>query len=520
MTYRPKDIKKSDFVAQTSLQTTDYMDIVRNSQNFKVSLATLAAHFAAAGPLQTVGESTGTPILSVVSAVNYIRNFVDGPGIVSAVSPLGGLKVSHNFTVDKTGVAVVANEAAASPTIRSIQGGTGITVGGAGGVIQISTSGSPGTTKTIQVFAKTDLPAPSAGIITLADNTQYLFQNDVSLGTDRLLWGTNTVISGGSRELITLTYTGTGVMITATDKDVFIDNIQLSCASGTHFSVTDSVGDTQRMQLEKVFLIGGILGTITAMQSLTLIDGFAGGGMTDGFTFSGAWTKLYVQNFGGSITSGANDMFDLNAATFDTVNFVDCSFTINGTGYVINGLASSGNINAGGLGTITRCAQFGTATFLNNISAYDSRWEMLENSGIPNSDNLSLATHGGATITIAASSTPVIIGATWTSLVSRRFTGTAGGRFTYTGKGASVDITASITGQRAAAGTDTFGFYLYKNGVQIAASVVTRAFTNADGNLAMVWSMDLATSDYLELWVENSTGTADFVVSALNFRIS
>ena len=515
-TYRQRDVKKSKFPATTSPLVTDYMDLVRSGQNFKVLISDLVTLFGASGPLQVKGESTGTPILSVVSGVNYIRNVVDGPGIVSALSPQDGLKLSHNFTPDKTGAAVLINENAQSPTIRSIQAGTGISVGASGNIIQISTSGSPGTTKTILVYTESDLPTPSAGVITLVANTHYLFQNDVSTA-NRIVMGENTIIAAADDTLITFTYTGTSNFITSVDKNFVIKDISLAAATGTMFDVSSTTG-AHRMLTFNMGVTGLNGGTFDNLQVLFIIRSestFTG----DGYNFTNNFDVVRLDTFAMSIASGSGDGIDLGTATFSIIALENGFFNINSTGYAINGALASANINSGGLGTITRCSQVGTATFLNNLSPYDDLWEMSGNLGIANSDNITLVTHGGATIDITGALTPVIIGATWTDQISHRFTVTSGGRFTYSGNGTSVNVTASITGQRGASGTDTYSFYLYKNGVQVSASQVSRSFTNADGNVSFVWSLSLIATDYLELWVSNDTGTTDFVVTALTLRI-
>lgn len=220
-----------------------------------------------------------------------------------------------------------------------------------------------------------------------------------------------------------------------------------------------------------------------------------------------------------TIPSGTGNGFTLGTATFDSVTLDKFLFNISTSGYLISGLANSGNINAGGLGVINNTKSFGTATFSDNITSYDDRWEAQLNSDIINSFDLCLATHAGATIAIAAAATPVIIGATWTQQDGHRFTTTAGGRFTYTGKGTHVSVTASISADIAVA-SDNVSFFLYKNGVQIANSRAQRYFTAGSiGNLVLVWDIELSTSDYLELWVQNDDTNVDVNIARIVMRI-
>ena len=163
--------------------------------------------------------------------------------------------------------------------------------------------------------------------------------------------------------------------------------------------------------------------------------------------------------------------------------------------------------------------RIGTSTILNGISQYDDRWEFQLNSQIVNSLDLALATNAGTTVSIAVAATPVIIAGTWVSEDMHRFTHAAGGRWTYNGKGSHVEITVNISGTAATA-THDFTFFVYKNGVQIANSAVTREFTaGANGNVTLIWETALATNDYLEVWVQNDASTANFVLASAKIRI-
>lgn len=513
---RARDVKKSNFIEVTSTESSDRFDLVRNNQNFKIARDNLIADFGVSGPLQTLGEPTATPVLSVSGATNYIRNILSGAGILTSISPQNGVKIDHRFNIDKTGVPIMINEGADSPTFRSLLAGSGINVAGAGDNIQISVSATPVSTKTINVYSIDDFPTPVGGIITLEDNTEYLLLNDVS-SVNRYVFGADTVLSGSDSTLISLEYTGTGNMLTITDVDSKIKNLNLVCSSGTVFDVSSTSG-LNYFRLFNSIIVCDEIGSFDNIGVMLLfsVNFFA---TTDGFYFYNTNSVAIFDTIGITMLSGTGSAFNLGTAIFIYITFQMSLFEINTTGYVISGAASSANIHSTGLGVVVNNRNFGSATFSDNISSYDDRWEMQLNSNIINSFDLQLITHGSGTIAIAAAATPVIIGATWTEQDAHRFTSTAGGRFTYNGKGTHVEVTCSISADIALA-SDNISFYLYKNSTQITASRVTRLFSAGSiGNIVLLWDLELATSDYLEIWVANDDTDVDVNIYTITLRI-
>ena len=83
------------------------------------------------------------------------------------------------------------------------------------------------------------------------------------------------------------------------------------------------------------------------------------------------------------------------------------------------------------------------------------------------------------------------------------------------------EIVAAIS-VTSAGNNQVYSFYLAKNGVVIEGSKQQRKVsTGADvGSIAIVWNGECAENDYLEVWVENNTGTtnltADYLVLTAN----
>jgi hypothetical protein len=240
--------------------------------------------------------------------------------------------------------------------------------------------------------------------------------------------------------------------------------------------------------------------------------------LSDGFTFLNNNSIIsFFQNIGG-IASGS--FIDLGTSTFDGFSFSNSQGMTSAGATFLSGLADSGNVNTGGLATVFNTRASGDGSALSGISETDSLWEFSGNNGIPNSINAILAKNSNVDISIAAINTPVIIGPGWTFSYESRFSGNASGVVTYTGKGAHIKLSATISADLDT-GIDDITFYFYKNGVQESDSAITREFDAGDpGNISMVWQMDVATDDTISIYVENNDSTANIEIINVILGIS
>lgn len=503
---RKRDLKKSEFTAVLSSDSADFLDFVRNGQNFKISYSDFLSGLGVTGTIEARGEVTAIPVLKVLGDVNYIRNILGGAGIAVETSPQDGIQISHNFIVDKTGVPVIIDEGADQPTVRSITAGNGISVTPDSDSVRIALGGA-GTTKTVLVYSIDDFPTAVGSVITLEDDTEYQVLNDIST-VNRFVFGDNCILSGTDGTLIELEYTGINTMFTATDKNIKIKDIYIKCNSGTVFDISS----TTKAHIFRLYTCGVECDTIGNFDNLNiflLFNTLFYNVITDGFTFTGDTNVALFNIFGINMFSGSGTAIDLGSATFTAFTIDKGSLNINTSGYVLDGLTASGNINSAGIGTISNIYQFGSSTILNNINSFDDRWEMENSAQIVNSNDLALVTNSGTTVSISALGTPAKIAASWVEQDSHRFTTTAGGTFTYDGKGSHLEMTASITADIVTA-TDSCTFFFYKNGVQISGSAVQRTFAaGSPGNISMIWELLIENGDYLEVWCQNDDTNVD-----------
>lgn len=519
---RKRDIKKSDFVTVDSSEPTDTFDFVRNGQNLKITQEDLVTSFGGSGPLQTLGDPTAVPVLRVISGISYIRSIIGGAGINVAVDSQDGIQISHNFTIDGAGVPIMINSGADSPTLRSIVAGSGISVTGVAGGIQIASTATPASTKTVNVYTIADFLASGTLVgdsIVLLDDTEYKLQNDVS-SAYRYVMGSNTVLSAADGSLIELEYTGSGVMITAVDKNIVIDNIFLSCSTATLFSVSSTTNLHTFRAFHNNFLCNNA-GNFNNMGLVYMSDCNFRQIYVQGLTFTNNFGVAIFSTLGATMPSGSGNVFTLGTATFSYFLLEKGIFEVDTTGYIISGLANSGNINAGGLGLLSKSRNFGTGAnpCADNITPFDDRWESQHNSALSNSYNVGCASYGGGTITVSGAGVPAKVGATWTPHKEYRFSISSDGIFTYTGNQTEVSITASITAHISTV-TDSIGFYIYKNGVQIPQALGRATVTlNDPKNISVVWDEYLENGDYIELYAVNFDTAVSIIIIRANLRI-
>lgn len=518
MSLQSKDRKISKFQAQTSLPSDAQFTYISNNVNYRITLANFQASLGVTGTIEQDGAVTGTPILDKAGSVNNIRNLEDGPGIRTSVSPENGATIEHNFQTDTTGIELVDDLNADSPTFRSLVGGAGINVAVSGDTIQIASSAIPASTKTVIVNELSDFPTPSAGVITLADNTEYAVRNDINT-VNRFVFGNNTVISGSDESVVNLAYSGTGDMFTGVNVTSKIKNIRITCASGTFINFTGT--GSEIFQLLDSTVVADTLGTIGALAGLQLASTQIQA-TTDGFTFTGSNGVFLVAASLDTIAAGT--FFDLGTATFDGISFTDCFATLSGSSVFMSGLAASGNINTGALGSIHNCRFFGTGTVLSGITESDIRWQFFINDDIQETHkDILMSQIGNTTNTVITTiSTPVKLAGTWVQDHGAQFTTDATGRMTYNGvKDTHFSVTMAFTGAPVSGTNIAMSYYVAKNGVTIPNSEASSLINSGSPErITLIWLLTLQTGDYIEAFVENNTNTNDILITEAQMRIS
>lgn len=156
------------------------------------------------------------------------------------------------------------------------------------------------------VKSTADLPAPSAGVITLADNTVYELNGPINIGTDRIETGVNNGIIGIDRFRDKFLYDGSNFCITATSKNFYAYNFGIIANSGG--------GDGKGIKFDTASGFAGIVIRVNFEnigETLCEADG------CDNFFFLENYVDLVSGNGGsGVIFSGTLDLVDIRGNIF------------------------------------------------------------------------------------------------------------------------------------------------------------------------------------------------------------
>jgi hypothetical protein len=122
---------------------------------------------------------------------------------------------------------------------------------------------------------------------------------------------------------------------------------------------------------------------------------------------------------------------------------------------------------------------------------------------------------------VATINVPVKVAGTTTSGVLSGFTMPSNNRLTYTGT-SSVTVFASVsfTAYRTAGSDATIEAVVYKNGTTPQVNTTTKTLITLDRASGLSQGfITLATNDYIELWLVNTTDATDVLVNTMNFSV-
>jgi hypothetical protein len=384
--------------------------------------------------------------------------------------------------------------------------------------------GLTGPTQRVVVNVLADLPAPVSSVITLADDTEYLIGDDISLGTNELVMGDGCAVSGIESVAVTLTYTGTADMFTILNDTARISDLTISCASGRVINFSDNTDTLFRMtdctvscSTFGLFNSGGASGSTVRFTNVSPASI-----TSSGCTITGSWNTWLWEVSATNLTGGS--LFNFGTATFDAI-VLDLILANLGAGTtLITGAASSANINTGGTAIVTRMLTSGAGTILSDVTVDDALWNFFHNDDIADTRPdglLSMQSNATATV-IAVAGTPVLVAGTWVVERSSQMTGTTAGRLTYDGgKDATLPITGSFTVEPASGGAVNISIEVAIDGSVVPNS--KRTANSSAGNPASItipWQEIFATATFVEYFVTNETSTVNILVSSATGRVN
>lgn len=516
------DQKISDFTNQSGLIGTDLITIVRNGTNFNVTFAQLINSLGVTGTLTSIGSPTGTPVLNQpIAGVNQIRKFEANKGLQVSTSAQDGVLIGNDFINGSGGLDLIENLSADKTLFRNVSGGPGITIAIDGESIQIASAILPLSTKTVVIEKEADFPTAIAGVITLAPLTRYQLINSITTSS-RFVLNDRTVVGGDGGNLSPLTYTGSGTMFTSVNSTVSFENLRIDCPAGKVFdatnpSTTDKAIIMDRVVVDNCDVIGNIADVFGVLWNNVRFSNV----ITNGLSFAG--NNQFVLLESSFVNQLTGTLIDLGSSTTDGLSFVNSVVITSAAATLLSGLPNSGNINAGGIGTVINNRSIGSIGLV-NISPDDALWQFLLNDTIPDTrpDGL-LSMQGNATNTvITLEDTGVLVAGTFVIQETSQFTGTTGGRLIYNGgKDSKLPLTASVTIEPVSGGSQDMGIEVAINGVVIPDSL--RVSSTASGSpitLDMHWQAVMTTNDFVEIFVSNRSVTTDVLVTSAILRVN
>ena len=378
------------------------------------------------------------------------------------------------------------------------------------------------TTKAVIVNSMSDLPTPAGGVITLLTNRTYLLGNDINVSSDRFVFSDRSVLRGVESLNITLTYTGTGDLFTMNNVTARVSNLTINAASGRLFNWTSTGG--LELRVNDVQSTSAKYGIFNGSSSILRFTNVSPVVSADGLEFTGTFASVLWEVSGALINGGS--FFKLGTATFNSFLVDKVLMTLAGGTTFIDGLADSGNIQAGGLGTVLLTRISGAGTPLSGVDPNDALWEFFHNDEIQDTrPDALLSLQGNAVAeTISVSGTPVkVIGNnTWVDERSSQSTNDNTGKSTYDGgKPVVVPITLRGSVEPASGTNKTISLYVALNGTPIANS---RATVNADAgdpkSVTVIWQEEAQPGAFIEMYASNDTDTTNVLVSSGIIRIN
>jgi hypothetical protein len=370
------------------------------------------------------------------------------------------------------------------------------------------------------IYAKSDLPSASGGVITLAANVTYYITTTIDLTGDRLVCSANTTILGASSENCILKSTG---LSSSTALITSVYSLPLRNITITHGTALNLDGDGTTTALDWFgvnFTDCGAIGTIRDYTNFIMNDSaFLN---SQGLTFDGTIGTIGMTNCLFDCASGGTAFILPSTLTISRRFRVIYSSFVVLSGEI--GINSSTSATIGDEKYILDTVNFsGGGTYLTGIDATLNKSLFANCVGITNTSTRGfIYMNDNATATSTNSTTTWFKAAGTTSAMSTnsKFSTSTTNRLTYTGaftQSFMVSVNANV---KTSVSTQNIDIGIAKNGTIITESAMTilcaAGSTPSFGATQIV--VELTTNDYVELFVKNTSSANNTIVSDMNMN--
>ncbi len=374
----------------------------------------------------------------------------------------------------------------------------------------------------VYVTSLADLPTPVGAAIQLDGTKMYIFSGIVNIspnyldlngaglrGTDPGKDGVMSTVSGG--------------VLRSTGVSVFMENLAVLPASGSTkaYDFADATGAQYCNLFSGCSVVEiGIpslgVGQISGFRAITVEKNYWN--CTDGIKIAGNVGKFVsFLNYITGITAGSGIEF-LVGLTINDIDLSNNYFIYTGqTGVKVNAGSSISN------GRMTTNMFRDVGTLLSGFDSYTYGWEMLQNTGIPNTKSFGYAYMDGNITNTTFSGVGVytkIMGTT--TLVNAKKFSASSNRFTYIGKRTIDSRVFVVIGAKAPSNSADYTIAIAKNGAVISAptSSLGPLSINQGFQLVLESSVSFSTNDFIEVFIRSNSGTSALLVDDMQFRVA
>ena len=238
----------------------------------------------------------------------------------------------------------------------------------------------PVNKKTIKALG--DFPAPSAGVITLEDNTAYQISGSVDVSTNRFVVGVKNTIFGTDRSNDILMSSTTGSMFTmdnTTPKgNLIFDNLTLQATAGALLNVSGGTTDQVTFittTISNTVSGGTISGVGFSIRTSSISSAFS----STGFEFTGTNLSFVLRD--STVANNAGIAFDLSGATFTSSVLISRAFVVaNASQTFLDATSTTVTI----AGQVALSVFSGAGTYFTGVTGETASWLFSNNQGVTN----------------------------------------------------------------------------------------------------------------------------------------
>lgn len=378
-------------------------------------------------------------------------------------------------------------------------------------------------TNIVNVSALSDLPAPVGSSILLDATKMYIFSGIVNISPYYLslngagLRGIDPAKDGVMSSISGAILRSTGVSVFMADLAVIpltasTKAYDFADATGTKFCNIFSGCSVVEIGIQSL----GV-GQVSGFKAITIEKNYWN--CTDGIKVTGTVGKFAAAlNFitGISAGSGIEFLAGVNIGDIDLAN-----------NYFIYIGQIGVKVDAGSVidnGRMTTNMFRGVATLMSGFDSYTIGWQMVSNTGIPNTRAFCFQymTNNLTATALPVTNTFYKIAGTASTVNAKKFSSTSN-KITFIGKTDIVGKVFVIIGAKAPGVNSDYSIAVAKNGVVIAAPLASMAAAsnNQSFQISFITELDLSTNDYVEVFLKsNNSSNNTLLVEEMQFRIT